>query len=56
MSRTAMTEADTIPGDLEFLFPAVFHFYKQPLVAARAGAHRIPGQLGKNPAACVRDS
>jgi 4-aminobutyrate aminotransferase len=36
MPRTAMTKDEIILANQEFLFPAVFHFYKDPLVVARA--------------------
>ena len=31
-----MTKDEIILANKEFLFPAVFHFYKEPLVIARA--------------------
>ena len=31
-----MTKEEIIIANKEYLFPAVFHFYKEPLVVARA--------------------
>ena len=41
-----MTKNEIILANREFLFPAVFHYYKEPLVIARAKdqhVHRSPG-------------
>src|SRR5206468_10863609 len=36
-----MTKEEIILANKEFLFPAVFHFFKEPLVVARAKAQYV---------------